>query len=270
MWRSLNQRSGINIQHFVKNLLKKYKADVKDPIAQEEKAIASIVSEIQDLRKKRTLYCQKVSRFRRFFLNSKLFLLFISMKVFFMVNCIAQLIFLNLFLGEDYSLYGFEYLRYIFSTEQYFQSKIFPRITLCDFNILELGIVHRYTVQCLLPINLFNEKIFLILWFWISLLSAVNFVDLCFWFYRLANPISRSRYIEQKTVQLLGKTASRSQIKSFARKYLSTDVVLALRLIARNGWANVVERVLLELFRAETESIDSEISKSELVTFRDD
>jgi hypothetical protein len=41
-------------------------------------------------------------------------------------------------------------------------SRIFPKISMCDFRIREVGnpkVSHRYTVQCVLPINLFNQQI---------------------------------------------------------------------------------------------------------------
>lgn len=41
-----------------------------------------------------------------------------------------------------------------------------------DFKIREIGINHFYTVQCVLRINLFNEVIFIIQWFWLISISA--------------------------------------------------------------------------------------------------
>jgi hypothetical protein len=80
-----------------------------------------------------------------------------------------------------------------------------------DFKIREIGINHFYTVQCVLRINLFNEVIFIIQWFWLISISAgrtffqVEPFEICFslatvydflvWLYQCTVP--RKFYLER-------------------------------------------------------------------------
>jgi hypothetical protein len=57
----------------------------------------------------------------------------------------------------------------------------FPRIALCDFTVRTMSNVHRYSIQCVLVLNMFNEKIFLFLYWWLVLVGVMTFLDMIFW-----------------------------------------------------------------------------------------
>jgi hypothetical protein len=80
-------------------------------------------------------------------LGNYLLALFVFVKLLYTLNSIIQLFLLNHFLGNDYLLLGVEVLGKIWSGDDWTQLKRFPRVTMCDFRIREVGIVHRYTVS---------------------------------------------------------------------------------------------------------------------------
>ena len=65
--------------------------------------------------------------------------------------------------------------------------RYFPRESACDFRIRAHidSLVHNYTVQCVLPINLYNEQLFTLLWAWLWLVTIANCYDFVIWCYRL-------------------------------------------------------------------------------------
>lgn len=65
--------------------------------------------------------------------------------------------------------------------------RYFPRESACDFRIRAHidSLVHNYTVQCVLPINLYNEQLFTLLWAWLWLVTIANCYDFVVWCYRL-------------------------------------------------------------------------------------
>ncbi len=65
--------------------------------------------------------------------------------------------------------------------------RYFPRESACDFRIRAHidSLVHNYTVQCVLPINLYNEQLFTLLWAWLWLVTIANCYDFFIWCYRL-------------------------------------------------------------------------------------
>lgn len=109
-------------------------------------------------------------------------------------------------------------------------------------------------VQCVLSINLFNEKIFIFLWFWLCLVSIFNVLDLFSWVYTLIiNGHDRYSYI-RKRLSIINhvadaSTQDRALFKKFVNSYLREDVILALRLLSRNSQDLIVSEIVANLFK---------------------
>jgi len=178
---------------------------------------------------------------------------YIAVKLLFFVNVVGQLFALNLFLGQDFHLFGIDVLRAMIDGYDWTTSSRFPRVTLCDFRIRRLANVQRYTVQCVLPINLFNEKIFLFVWFWMASVAALTALSLCTWVARVAFHVDRYRYVRHhlRLMERLNDPKTEStqrQVRGFVDQYLQPDGVFVLRMIGHNTNGLIVTELLCSLW----------------------
>ncbi|VDK87808.1 unnamed protein product [Dibothriocephalus latus] len=112
--------------------------------------------------------------------------LYLVVKSLYLVNSTVQLYVTGRYLHEDGFLFGISTLVDLLSTRLWDHTGSFPRVALCDFELRRMGSnQHRYTIQCVLRVNIFNEKIYIFLWFWFFLISAVNLLSLLKWSYRI-------------------------------------------------------------------------------------
>lgn len=137
-------------------------------------------------------------------------------------------------------------------TKAIFRSGNFPRVTMCDFNVRVLGNIHRWTVQCVLMINMFNEKIFVFFWyapppsslqffilffrFWFLFVGVLSFLSLVYWTFATLLPGSQRAYVSKylRCVGSIGQfTTHREErvLDHFVRNFLRTDGVFLLRMI---------------------------------------
>lgn len=147
---------------------------------------------------------------------------------------------------------------------------------MCDFKIREFGhpnFSHRYTIQCVLPINLYNQQIFTFLWFWFLLLFFANCYALVQWVSRML-PQARRRYVTRRLnmlnyFQTLNVTTSvvlkprgifgqkrkpvslesKRQKRKFIDEYLKFDGVFILRMISMLTSEIVGTELLHELWK---------------------
>lgn len=181
--------------------------------------------------------------------------LYFFIKILYLSNSLGQLFLLNVLLGhKNFHLYGLEIIQNIMHGKDASDSVYFPRVTMCDFKVRDVAQVHTYTVQCVLPINLFNEKVFMFVWFWLAFVSFVNIYDLVAWILRCFFSNVRYQYVKYRIELMQQESHLRKFIcKDFVFRYLQQDGCLVLRLLAMNSSDLVASELINELWRKYTE-----------------
>ena len=154
-------------------------------------------------------------------------------------------------LGVHYLLYGVD-IADLVSTGRGLNkfSKIFPRVTMCDFTIRQMSNFHKYSIECALPINLFNEKIFIFIWLWLFQITLLNVLSLIFWLSSIFL-INRTSYI-RKYLTISEKMRrcrlDRRHLPCFSQYYLRQDGVFALKILSKNTNDVVVSEIVCKLW----------------------
>lgn len=140
-----------------------------------------------------------------------------------LANVGCQLWLTNVFLGMRHGFWAAQLLFSTIAGQNWNTTGYFPRVTLCDFDVRVLGNSHHHTVQCLLVINVLNEKIYLILGVWFCLLAFLNLANLLWCFLTTFCPSSRMGKVKKNLNEV-----KRPKLKHFVKDILGIDGVLIL------------------------------------------
>lgn len=194
----------------------------------------------------------------RKFSKSLLTLSYIVIKLVYILNALLQIILMNKFLSQNENFfYGLEIFNSVMKGEgdmtSMSDSRVFPRVTVCDVRTREMGSDHLYTVQCVLAFNLFNEKIYSFLWFWIFIvIIPYTVMDFLTWIKRVVIFGTSYRYnFILSRVMIPGKGLTNRDkilVKLFTEYYIGNDGVLVLRLIEHNSNAIVVSNLVSKMW----------------------
>ena len=130
------------------------------------------------------------------------------------VNVVAQIYFTDLFLGYEFTTYGFRMVHFL-EMDQADRpdpmALVFPKMTKCTFfSYGGSGTIQRIDSLCVLPINILNEKIYVLLWFWFTVLAALSGLMLVYRLVLLRIPqlrlkilLLRARIVEKDRVEVV-------------------------------------------------------------------
>ncbi|XP_023332426.1 innexin inx2 [Eurytemora carolleeae] len=120
----------------------------------------------------------------------------------YLLNVVGQIFFTDMFLGYEFSTYGVNAASFLEDQPEDRidpMSKVFPRVTKCTFHKYgSSGTLQTHDVQCILPINIINEKIYVFLWFWFMILTVLTFIDVIHHVGLLSLPSVRRMIIKRK------------------------------------------------------------------------
>jgi hypothetical protein len=239
LWRSMNTRSGIDLQYLIK------KGEAKSIVGPIEHYCEPNQYDHNRHRFFRTLSCTGGKRLGNYLRSIQ-----VMVKLLYLINSIIQLALIHLVLGQPGWFYGIDIWYSIFVQNSVLtDSPYFPRVTLCDLRIREVGNLHRYTVQCVLPINMLNEKIFTLAWFWFIYVVISNIFSFISTLYDMTIENSRIHFIRDLYRTSINESKiDKEELKKFTQDYLMQDGVLIIQIINNNGSARLAAEVVNRLF----------------------
>ncbi|CAD5224488.1 unnamed protein product [Bursaphelenchus okinawaensis] len=257
LWKCMSINSGLRIHEIVSRAL--------DPANMEEQTrqrnvevLGGHISSV--LKFQRHIQRRNIMIYRTFkVLNITYSACFISYmylitKAMYMINVITQLYFMNKFLETDkYTWYGFEVISDLVRGINWERSGFFPRVSICDFDVRSVAQIQKYSVQCVLVINIFNEKIFILLWFWYTLLTFVTIGSFVYWFFVVAFPCFGRWYVatnlELNQQEEIDVKRHQKNVKKFVNEYLKQDGVFVLRMVSMHAGIIFGTELVMNLYK---------------------
>ncbi|KAK7490828.1 hypothetical protein BaRGS_00017884 [Batillaria attramentaria] len=161
--------------------------------------------------------------------------LFLLTRLLTLGTIIAAFPLLSAVLQVNFFTWGFDLARGIYFDGEVPELYAFPRATMCDFKVRQMNNIQPYTVQCVLPINMWSEKVFIAFWFWLGLLLLAHLHSYQYWFRKLLFPGSRRAYVSKhmSVISPRWKNDKRKKklVEDFAHKHLVFDHFLLLRVL---------------------------------------
>ncbi|XP_014254652.1 innexin inx1 [Cimex lectularius] len=94
-----------------------------------------------------------------------------------LVNIIGQLYLMNTFFDGEFMSYGLRVMSFSEETQENRVDPmvyVFPRVTKCTFHKFgPSGTIQKHDSLCVLPLNIVNEKTYILIWFWFIILATL-------------------------------------------------------------------------------------------------
>jgi len=194
-------------------------------------------------------------------INTHYTCMYIIYKLLGIANLVVQLFFLHVFLDENVILHGFRVFYNIVLKQKWTSSPRFPINTLCEFRGQPQvhGYLISYTAHCVLPINLYNDKLYAVMTLLFTLALVYSLYALVKWLLLLWTPSKRNEIIVKHLRLNKEDVAFRKSLpdedfnltlKRFIRDELKVDGVFILNMIDDNCGSSVTDQLVRSLWNS--------------------
>jgi len=237
-WRSGSARFGLSLQKYLDQLNMSRRLLTEPPLYRRQliRNVAARLDQYFRMHPKRKL--------------PKLTLFYLFIKFIYLINILIQLLSLHYFMNFNLNIKDLFERFLIYSNTVRHTSLQFPTNVLCDFIVRFLGKnKHRHTVQCVLPINIFNEKIFIFSYVWLIILFLCTLYNLIvqwiifFLFHRniidtryrrVHRSLSEFTFEQKQNYDIIQIYDYQPITKNFSQHYLQFDGIFIMRLLDMN------------------------------------
>lgn len=180
-------------------------------------------------------------------------------KMAFLANSFFQISLLNKYVlpVKSRNNFGFDVWKLLIMSsgnQTWRENGLFPRSTLCDFEVREMGNTQTYTVQCVLLLNIMTEKIFIILWAWYLILISFTVCNLTSWLFAVFNDTYNEHFLinhlEMSEMPFDKENLKNHEhIERFMTKYMGVDGMFLLQMIAQHADVVFTTELIGALFK---------------------
>ena len=235
-WRSTSTRLGMPLQKHL-DQLNLSRESLSEPPIYRRQLIRNVASRLD-----------QYFRLHHRTLFPRLTFLYLFVKTIYIVNIVVQLLSIHFLMNFEFNFHSFWERLLIQSNTIRHNSLQFPTNVLCDFIVRFLGKnKHRHTVQCVLPINVFNEKIFLFTYLWLIFLLLctiynllIQWIFFCLFQRKVVDTRTRrvhhvlSKIRDDEYSENIQRVEFQPINNHFSEKYLRCDGLVILRLLDMN------------------------------------
>ncbi|CAJ0578998.1 unnamed protein product, partial [Mesorhabditis spiculigera] len=187
--------------------------------------------------------------------------LYMVIKALYLINVFAQFFIINAIIGAGSQIWGLDAFWNMMKGESWEELGLFPRVTFCDYVVRHMGNTQRNTVQCVLMLNMFNEKIYMFLWFWLIFVMTVNITSFITNFKLLGSEKERIQMCEGWIDYTKIPEEHRRLSNKFVRNMLKADGALLFHFIQSKAGTAVTKELITGVFENYLDMIIPKIVK---------